>query len=242
MKDQSSLRRLVQTVSLLLLTVLCLPAIATADDWELRASGQWVTTSVDAFADLDDGTGLYLGLERRLTDRWGVELGLGWNQLDGSDVQSFDSGTIRIESRFEEELEWLPLSLAGNFHLTPDAGFDVYVSGRVGWAFFDDLKIKTSQTIELGPPFGTIDSQADLELATEDAFFYGVRLGFDRPFGTSGWAFSATVDWTALELEIDTRSAFGPVVDDPLPGEIPITPVKVDLDPITVGVGVSKRF
>lgn len=214
------------------------------DDWNLRLLGQWVTTSEDAFSELDDGPGVYLGLERRLSDRWGVEFGVGWNQLEGSDSQSIDFFGFQFESRFETEVEWLPVSVAGNFHLTPQSDFDLYVAGRVGWAFFRDVQFRSEFSITdlgFGSDLGLVvePGPQTINFQSEDAFFYGVRLGFDRPFGRSGWAFSATVDWTVLELEYDPGAVL-PRDPDGFPATIP--PVGVDLDPVTLGVGVSKRF
>lgn len=234
-------RKLIHTASALGLSALLLPVASFADDWNLRVLGQWVTTSENDFGQLEEGAGVYLGLERRLSQRWGVELGLGWNQLEGTVSQSFDSELIDVESRFDSEIEWLPLSLAGNFHLTPEANFDLYVAGRLGWAFFDDFRASAYQAIDFGPPTGLVTSQGTFDLAADDAFFYGIRLGFDHPFGTSGWAVSATADWTRMELEL--HRDLGPTqpdLDDPLPG--PSAPALLDLDPVTVGVGVSKRW
>lgn len=211
-----------------------------AGDWEFRVLGQWNTLSDEILTEVDEGPGVYFGFERRLNDRWGIELGLGWNQLDGEIRQSIDFFGFRFESRIESEVEWMPLSIAGNFHLTPNSNFDLYVAGRAGWAFFDDLRVDSEVTLsDLGDfeiPIIDPDPFQRLEFSADDAFFYGLRLGFDRPFGDSGWAFSATLDYTVLELEYDPQSAFPPPFVDPIPT------VSVDLDPVTVGVGVSKRW
>ena len=227
-----------------LLLSLTFSGTAIAEDWELRLLGQWVTTSEDAFSNLDDGSGVYLGLERRLNDRWGLELGVGWNQLDGSESQSFDFFGFQFESRFETEVEWLPVSVAGNYHLTPQADFDLYVAGRVGWAFFRDVQFRSELSLfdlAFGSDLGLIidSGPQTINFEAEDAFFYGLRLGFDRPFGDSSWALSATVDWTALELEYDPGAG---LPRDPDGFPVTIASVGVDLDPVTVGFGVSKRW
>ena len=220
-----------------LLLALAAPG-ALAEDWQFRALGQWNSLSDEVLSEVDEGLGVYLGVERRLSDRWGVEVGLGWNQVDGSVSETIDIFGITFESRIDSEVEWLPVSAAGNFYLTPRSDFDLYVSGRVGWAFFRDVQVTTDVDIS-GLPFPgpVIDPDPQtVDFTTDDVFFYGVRVGFDRPFGDGGWSVSATADWTVLELEYDPRSAFAPPFADPIPT------VSADLDPVTVGVGVSKRW
>lgn len=210
---------------------------ASAEEWELHLVGQWLTTSAD-FGELDDGLGASVALERRLNDRWGVEFGLGWNQLEGSISQSFDFLGFRGRSRIETEVEWLPVSVGGNFHLTPGSEHDVYLGARVGYAFFRDIRVDTE--IEItdtgGLPFPIVlpPLASSIEFPTDDAFFYGLRLGYDRAFGTGGWGFSATIDWTVLEVEFRPTG-----VGDEFP---PGPDFSNDLDPLAIGAGVIKRW
>ena len=63
--------------------------------------------------------------------------------------------------------------------------------------------------------------------ATEDQFIFGLRLGFDVPFGKSSW--SSSLDSTDMELEIEIPG-FG--------GDVP----GVDVEPLSIGVGVAYSF
>ncbi|MDA8019868.1 MAG: outer membrane beta-barrel protein [Thermoanaerobaculia bacterium] len=243
MPTQRRLRFMLRLAVVALLLSSAGPGTGWAEDWEARLLGSWVTTSADVLTELDDGPGLYVGVERRLNERWGVELGLGWHQLEGSVTERVEFFGLRFESRIGSEVEWLPVSIAGNFHLTPRSDFDVYVSARAGQAFFQDVRITSEASFATdlnGFPLPVLITDpgpaVTLEFAADDSLFYGARLGVDRSFGDGAWAFSATIDWTVLELEYDPLSALPPPFVDPVPD------VQVDLDPVTIGIGVSRRW
>ncbi len=71
--------------------------------------------------------------------------------------------------------------------------------------------------------------QITTSFATEDQFIFGLRLGFDVPFGDSSWSFSSSIDYTDMELEIEVPGFGGNV-----PG--------VDLEPLSIGIGVAYGF
>ena len=87
---------------------------------------------------------------------------------------------------------------------------------------YGDVEIKMSHSSKAY-------NQITTNFATEDQFIFGLRLGFDVPFGDSSWSFSSSIDYTDMELEIEVPG-FG--------GNVPGT----DLEPLSIGVGVAYSF
>ena len=204
-----------------------------------RFQGQAVTSSADPIGlgvDLDTGFGLYLGVEYLFHERYGVEVGASWAELEQSAVLNLFLASVDTRA----ELAVKPVTVAFNFHLTPQSRYDFYVAPKIGWAFFDDLEIRTE--IDLGG-FGGFNFPGVLlggfnltvlppgvaptttRLAIEDQFLFGLRLGFDVPFGDSSWSFASSVDYTDLDLELEIAQG-----------------ASVGLDPLQVGVGVAYTF
>lgn len=214
---------------------------AAEDVWTARLVGEWVDTSTDAFSDLDDGHGASLTLERRIRDRWSVELGVGRRRVEGATRQSFDLLGFRVESRIDTEVEWTPVFVGGHLHLDSPAGFDVRVGARAGWAFLDDVRITSS--VDISGDFGFPDfpgvpldtPPTTLSLPADDAPFYGLHVGVDRLLG-GGWGVTASLDWTVLELEVEPPAVPGGPAPDP--GVV----ARTDLDPLALGLGIVKRW
>ena len=213
-----------------------LPATAPAQDWQARLHGQWVSSSLETFdgAELGDGSGFYLGAEKRLNERWGVEVGIGRSELESEETIQLDFFGLSIATEIGNRVEWMPLTLAANYHFPTGGDVDIYIAPRIGWAFMDDLEIRTNVDVGGGivlpgfpivftlPDFGPTGSEV-VSLDLDDAFLYGLRFGLERPFGDGTWSFSAALSLDVIELESDVGS-FG------------------DLDPLSVGIGVSRRF
>ena len=211
---------------------------AHAIDPSLRLQGQLVNSSGNAFAlsgDFGSGPGAYLGVEFPLNDRLGIEAGVGWIDFDESeDVDGFI-----LTSSVSAALTVIPVTVALNVHLTPQKRYDLYLAPKIGWAFFDDLELVTRFDFDFGTfPFPDFDflsvipdfsDQITTNFATEDQFIFGLRLGFDVPFGDSSWSFSSSIDYTDMELEIEIPGVGGDV-----PG--------ADLEPLSIGVGVGYSF
>lgn len=211
---------------------------AHALDPTLRLQGQWVNSNGNAFVlsgDFGSGPGAYLGVEFPLNDRFGIEAGVGWIDFDESeDVDSFI-----LTSSVSAALTVIPVTVAFNVHLTPQKRYDFYLAPKIGWAFFDDLEVVTRFDFDFDTfPFPDFDflsivpdfsDQITTNFTTEDQFIFGLRLGFDVPFGDSSWSFSSSIDYTDMELEIEIPTFGGPV-----PG--------VDLEPLSIGVGVAYSF
>ncbi len=210
-------------------------APAGAVDLTLRFQGQATSSDGDALGLGDDfGTsaGAYLGLEWRLTERLGIEAGAAWTELE----QSATLDTFLLISRTTASLSVVPVTVALNIHLTPKSRYDLYLAPRIGWAFFDDLEIRSEFDFSgfpgfpgfAGPPLTLFDgfpTSQTTNLAVKDQFVYGLRLGFDVPFGKSAWSFSSSLEVLDLDLELEAvpRGAFS-------------------LDPISIGLGFAYRF
>ena len=212
----------------ILITLFCLPATANASDWQARLHGQWVSSSGEFFAgqDFDDSFGLYVGAERRLGERWGVELGLSRAELESTERFSLDFFGFSFLTQVEAVVETTAVTVAFNYHLPSSSRADVYLAPVVGWAFVD-AELETRVDIDF--PFGlpgipiTTGESDTADLGADDSFLYGLRLGVDWPIGDAGWAFSGAVDYNVLELEADGASF-------------------TDLDPLRVGVGFAYAF
>lgn len=213
---------------------------AGADDWQARIHGQYVSGSAQVLGDqeLDEGVGLYLGVERRLGARWGVEVGIGRAEAEAEETTQLDFFGLSVRTDIVASLEWTPLAVAANYHLTPSRDFDFYVAPRVGFVFVDDFEVETRVDLDggiifpglpilggfplLGPDFGPDGSQT-VVLDIDDTWFYGLRLGFDRPFADGPWSFSAALTYDIVELEAEDGGV-------------------ADLDPLSIGLGVAYRW
>lgn len=233
-----TLHKICKTLLAASLPLLAITPSASAQDWNARLLGQWISSSASAFGgeDFDDGFGLYLGLERRLNDRWGIEFGLGVAELEAKERIGFDFFGSSFGTEVETSLQWVPLTVAANFHLTPQRDFDLYIAPRAGVALVDDLEIAVLVDINGFPTFPSFPGiPIDIDFpnidipvqtttfAVDDTFIYGARLGFDWPLGGQGWGLSGAVDYTVMELDLQGLAS-------------------TDLDPLAVSFGVSKRW
>ncbi len=209
---------------------------AHATDSTLRLQGQLVDSGgnvVGLNGEFGSSPGAYLGVEFRLNDRLGIEAGAAWIDFDESE----DLDTFILTSSVSAALTVTPVTVALNVHLTPQKRYDLYLAPKIGWAFFDDLEVTTRFDFDTFP-FPDFDylsiipdfsDEITTDFATEDQFIFGLRLGFDAPFGNSSWSFSSSIEYTDMELEIEIPGFGGNV-----PG--------VDLEPLSIGVGVGYSF
>ncbi len=222
----------------LLMSVVGLVAANTthAAETTLRFQGQLVNSSANAIAlsgEFGSGPGAYLGVEFHLNERFGIEVGASWFELDES--ETLDG--IFLSTDLEASLAVTPITVALNVHLTPQKRYDVYLAPKIGWAFFDDLELTTR--IDFGGisfpgfpglpdiSFPGFDNSIATDFTTDDQFVFGLRLGFDVPFGDSSWSFSSSIDYTDMDIEAE-------VLGIPVPG--------VGLDPLAIGAGVAYSF
>ncbi len=231
MNSLTRLRILGATTLLLLLA-----GVPTNADTALRFQGQTVSSDGNAlgFGDgFDSAPGIYLGVERKISDRLGVEVGAAWTEFDQSIEQDLLFASVDIST----SVQVVPVTVALDIHLTPGARSDFYIAPRIGYAFFDDMEIDTDVSINFGgiafPGFPSLNiTDSDIgsivttSIGVEDQFIYGLRIGYDVPLGDRGaWIFSSSVDYTAIDFELE-----------------PAAGATTGLDPLAVGVGLAFRF
>ncbi len=199
----------------------------SAADVTLRLQGQVVsssTTTIGLTGDFGTGPGAYLGAEFRLNDRFGIEVGAAWAELEETEVFAGEfSGSTSTAS-----ITFNPVTVAFNIHLTPQKRFDVYIAPKIGWAFVDDLELSTRFDFN-DFPFPDIGRTFLAEFPADGQFIFGLRLGFDLPFGDSPWSFSSSVDYTDLDPDLDFFA-----------GDFELDPI--GLDPVSIGAGVAYSF
>ncbi|MCP3962589.1 MAG: porin family protein [bacterium] len=217
---------------------LTVAAPASAADLTLRVQGQVTSSDADALGLGDDfGTsvGGYLGLEYPFNERLGLEFGVGWMEFEQSGGLDVDFLFFSFEST--ASLTMTPVTVALDVHLTPSSRYDLYLAPKIGWAFFDDLEIRTDLNVSNFPvipglpvipsfPISPIQAPVPVvDIAIKDQLVYGLRLGFDVPFGDSAWSFASSVEILGVDLEPEAASG-----------------AELGLDPVSVGLGVGYRF
>jgi len=154
------------------------------DGWTWRAAGGIVCRCVEddnvTFDDPTFGTssleqdgdpfGITFGVERRLNKLIGLDLTLGYTDLDIDFTHTVGTGVQ------EDSLGSLNLWFAVNFHLVNKEKFDFWVAPQIAYVYWmDDLTFDV-------PGTGTFDFQTDNEFPA-----IGVALGADW-WVSSDWA------------------------------------------------------
>ena len=154
-----------------------LPVYAENEDagWRFRGwvgiTGRFVQTDNATFTDGTfgesatevDGTGFGFGIdvERRFSKLLGLDLAVGYTELDVEFTQSLTTTTAK------DTLEVLPILLALNFHVVNTEKLDFWVGPQIGYVTWND------------PLTFTASGQPDFVLGTEDSFGLGLVLGLD---------------------------------------------------------------
>ncbi len=174
--------------------------------WILRGYGASINGDDDvntddgtdrAFLTLGKGAGFGLGLEYLFSDRWGVEGGILFGELD---AEAFvDRGDLWAHA--EDEVSFRPLMLGLNYHMTPGRKADFYIGPFVALVQYSSARFNL--------PFTQINTDYD------DDFGVGLNLGVDIPFGSSAWGFNGGVRY--LQTTADEDGGLGRSLDiDPL--------------------------
>jgi len=194
----------------------------------VRVGLLWVDNNLD-FRQAEDGTsvgltgdagfGLGLAVEYPANERVGVELGAQWSE---NDLQLELRGEMFCGSAFcavtaTDSVRPLTLSLGLNFHLTPERGADLYVGPVLGYVLYPDADFRA-----MGEA---------VEVSIDDDLAWGGVIGLDVPFGDRGWQFSASIRYLQANADATGRD------DEGEAGR-----ASIDLDPLTVAVGVGYRF
>ena len=199
---------------------------ADPPDWHLRFGGSW--TDIDASfreADREDGStltvdgeasyGMSLGIERRLSDLVGVELGIDWAKPDLVLLVDIpDYGLLTLS----DSLDLLTFRAGLNLHLLRTGSVDLYIGPAVAWiSTGGDLHFST-----------TVEGQtASLQANTGNDWGWGGMAGLDVVIGDA-W----TASFSASYLKADLY------VNDAEDG----SSTSLDFDPLTVRLGFGVRF
>lgn len=212
---------------------------AAAGRWNLRLFGAWASISEDqrrafdlggalhpAFPevgplqeqrdkfDFDSAFGLGADAEYMLSRRIGIDFGLSVFQSDVHYIVDLDELWLMDD----DDTTWFTLTVGPNFHVTsPDSRADVYLGPLVGFAFLDDAS------------FRVLDQNVRTDL--DDEFVWGGQLGIDWRTCRQCWTFHTGLRY--LSLEGDTGISSDPAG---------LAPFDLDLDPIILMIGASRRF
>jgi hypothetical protein len=165
----------------------------------------------------DDGYGLGLGVERLLSERFGVEARALYGRLD----EDFRIGANGIGIRERDKRHYWDLSLGLNVHLTPKGAVDWYAGPFVGYSKVD------------GHRYLVVDRS--LEYDVDGSLTWGVQTGLDWPFGHSPWSLHGGARYTRYAPDVTQRYT------DPN-GAVFEQRKSIDLNPITLELGVAYHF
>jgi outer membrane protein W len=184
------------------------------------ASPGGVETSISA------GGGVSLRLERRISSRYGVELGLS---SVGADL---DIGTGWGGWDFHSAVDLLtvtPFTVGFNFHLTEDSPVDFYVGPMVGQVVYSGLTIRVRSNSSHSNDHWWSRWTSEVDVSTDTDFTWGLNCGADFAFGRSG-RWSGHIGLTYLDSDYQFK------VED----EDHSTDVR--MDPLMFNFGVGFRF
>jgi hypothetical protein len=171
----------------------------------------------DTTCGYDGGFGLGLSVERLLSQRIGVEARGLYGRLD----DRFWIGANGIGITESEARDYWDLSLGLNVHLIPERAVDWYAGPFVGYCTVDG---HTSFVVD-----------RSLEYDAEGDLTWGAQMGLDWPFGASPWSLHLGARYTRYAVDMTYRYT------DP-DGAVFEEPKSVDLDPITLELGVAYHF
>ena len=200
----------------------------TGRGWQVELTGLSTRSTTASFDGSESSSGYGLGLEYRISPRFGVELDLLSSELeDRMSFSFFDEELLTIES----SLQMTPVLAGLNVHLTPGRRADLYVGPVLGLIRYDDIELEFRGDFLEG---ATVPVQ---RVETEDGFAWGARLGVDVPIGRRGLFFTASA--TYLKAEVEVSSFAGEIGED---GEIVGGDSSFDLDPFVTQLGFGYRF
>ena len=165
----------------------------------------------------DDGWGVGVNVERLFSDRIGLELRGLYGQLD--DQFRIEANGLGIDE--SDDADYWNLSLGLNVHLTPSHRLDWYAGPFVGYGDIDGHE--------------SLAVDRSLEYEADGDVTWGAQTGLDWPFGASPWSLHLGARYTVFSADLTQRytEPGGAVLEQS---------GSVDLDPITVELGVAYHF
>jgi hypothetical protein len=163
------------------------------------------------------GFGFGIGVERLLSERFGVEARGLYGRL--RDDFSIEANGIGITER--ERRNYWDLSLGLDVHLTPQGPVDWYAGPFVGYSKVDGHT--------------TLVVDRSLEYDVDGEVTWGVQTGLDWPFGRGPWALHGGARYTHYTPDVTYRftNPTGAVLEQDK---------SIGLHPITLELGVAYHF
>jgi outer membrane protein W len=179
-------------LGLLVLSTVALPASAGDMAWKVRFGLLYSNPTGDLSSsgqttELDGSTGIHVSAEFRVTDRIGVEPGLGYAKHD---IDVKESGFPTLDFG---DTKWTALTVNGNFHLLRERKFDLYVGPTIGYVFWDSINTSLFPT----------------DVSTDDDFAIGANAGIDVPIGDSPWSFAGALRYLKADLGVQGGDDIG---------------------------------
>ncbi len=134
-------------------------------------------------------------LERRLTPRLGIELGILQSSVPVN--RTIGSATLFGDASVR------PITAGLDIHLRPEGRIDLTLTPLAGYAFYDDLRFR-------------IDGGDIMTLPVNDDFVWGVRAAAGAPLGESRWGVSLAVRYLDAALRTSFDGAPLAIALDPL--------------------------
>lgn len=170
------------TVGLVVLLLSAGTLVGAEDTRKIRAGLLYSSPTGDfseagQTTEADAGTGIFASVSFPITDRFCVEPRLGYVKHD---ITVSESGFPDLDFG---EVEWLAITVNGNFHLTRDRSYDIYVGPTVGYVLW-----------------GSIDSNVFPDsISTDDEPVFGANFGVDWGVGEA-WGVSVGARYLIADL------------------------------------------
>lgn len=189
----SSARLAVTLAALALLTVAA-SASAAEPGWQLKFGGVWVSPALhdtilnsdgDRFTiDSDTTVGLGIAVERRFSDRLGVEFGVLRATPDVKLRITTSSGET---GEVSDGLAYTPLTVGLNIYVVSGESAEVYLTPTLAYVTYGDLNFRVGGDT--------------IKVAIDNDMTWGLGLGTNLRLGGGRWWFSGAVSYLGTALK-----------------------------------------
>ncbi len=207
------------------------PAHAQEWGWQLRVTGVVMETSGDTrvSSGLDGagvatnsstGAGLGIAFERRINQRWGLDLALA----GAAPEVNLRTGVFPDGAGTAGEVFFVtPFTVGFNYHITPGQPVDVYFGPLVAVVHYSEIDF------DLGVWNHWFESGSSVEIVEDTDFTWGAQLGAGLRFGEGRWSLEVGVKYIKSSYQLDRHGD-----EDPM--------LTVSFDPTVWSLGFGYRF